>query len=207
MLHRIAIVALSFAPAALGAVRVTEWMYNGSDGEFVEWTNLGPGAVDFTGWSYDDDSRTPGTVSLSAFGVVAAGESVILCEPSAATFRASWGLAASVKIIGLNTTNLGRADEVNLYDASNTLVDRLTYGDLVFPGTIRTLDASGWTPFANLGLNNVAGWVLSTVGDAQNSYFGAAGNPGNPGTYIIPAPGALALFALVAIRRRSRRAA
>lgn len=206
MSYRIAIAALSLAPAALGAVRMTEWMYNGSDGEFIEWTNLGPAAVDFTGWSFDDDSRTPGTVSLSAFGVVGAGESVILCEPDAATFRAAWGLAASVKVIGLNATNLGRNDEINLYDGANALVDRLTYGDQNIPGTIRTNNISGWAPLADLGTNNAGAWVLSTVGDAQNSYAGAAGSVANPDTYIVPAPGAAALLALAGLRRRARRA-
>lgn len=206
-LTRIAVSALCLAPAALGAVRLTEWEYNGNDGEFVEWTNLGPTAVDFTGWSYDDDSRTPGAVSLSAFGVVAVGESVILCEPTAATFRANWALSATVKIIGGNATNLGRSDEINLYDQGGVLVDRLTYSDVNFPGTIRTQNISGWTPFANLGANNVAGWVLSTVGDAQGSYIGVNGDVANPGSYIVPTPGTAALLTLaglVTARRRSR---
>lgn len=60
--------------SAHAQVRITEWMYSGNPGEYVEFTNLGPAAVDFTGWSFDDDSRTPGVFSLSGFGVVQPGE-------------------------------------------------------------------------------------------------------------------------------------
>ncbi len=72
----------AFAPLASAQVYITEWMYNGNGGtgEYIEFTNLGATAVDFSGWSFDDDSRNAGTVSLSAFGLVNPGESVILTE-------------------------------------------------------------------------------------------------------------------------------
>lgn len=125
----VGLVAVSSPSQAADAplIRVTEVEYNGS--EFVELTNVGTAAQDFTGWSFDDDSRTAGTVSLSAFGTVAAGESVILAESAADAFRTEWDLKSSVKVIGSNPANLGRADEVNVYDATNTLVDRVTYND------------------------------------------------------------------------------
>jgi predicted extracellular nuclease len=196
-------IAAGLALAANADIRITEWMYSGDDGEFIEFTNVGAVAIDMTGWSYDDDSRVAGTVSLSAFGVVQPGESVILCEPDAATFRASWSLSAAVDIIGSNTTNIGRADELNLFDASNALVDRLTYGDNTIGGP-RTQNASASALPGDLGTNNVLAWLLSTPGDQFNSYFGALGNVANPGSYI-PGPGALALVgvgAMVGTRRR-----
>jgi hypothetical protein len=209
---RLAVASALFATsvAAQASVYITEWMYNGD--EFIEFTNRGPAPVDFTGWSYDDDSRTPGAVSLSAFGTVAAGESVILAESSAAAFRATWGLADTVKVIGGNGVNLGRNDEINLYDATSALVDRLTYGDQSFPGTIRTLNISGnpGTPSA-LGTNDVADWVLSFAGDGFGSY--AAGDfVANPGTYdvaAVPEPStyALLLAGLAAIFGVARRRA
>ena len=88
-----ALLVAGFASQAQADVRITEWMYSGGSGEFIEFTNLGTSAVDFTGWSYDDDSRTPGVFSLSAFGLVGAGESVIITETEAATFRLDWRLA------------------------------------------------------------------------------------------------------------------
>ncbi len=70
--------ALSLSAAVSHAnVQITEFEYNGNgDGtgtaEFVELTNLGSTAVNFTGWSFDDSSRTPGSFSLSVLGIVAA---------------------------------------------------------------------------------------------------------------------------------------
>lgn len=179
--------------AASANVHITEWMYNGD--EFIEFTNMGGSAVDFTGWSFDDDSRNPGTVSLSAFGLVAAGESVILAESSAADFRDAWGLSASVKVIGDNTTNLGRNDEINLYDAAGVLVDRLTYGDGSFAGTIRTQNVSGIpSSLAALGANSVSQWQLSVAGDAAGSYLSTSGYAANPGIAPVPEPESFAML-------------
>ncbi len=186
---------LCLAGQAMGQVRISEWMYNGS--EFIELTNFGPSAVDFTGWSFDDDSRTPGTTSLSDFGSVAVGESVILAEALASTFRADWGLPASVKVIGGNAANLGRNDEINIYDNFNALVDRLTYGDVNIAGSIRT-DAASGNPSSDalLGANNVLGWQLSTLGDDFGSFENANGLFGNPGSYptAVPEPTTVALM-------------
>ncbi|WP_338870567.1 DUF3616 domain-containing protein [Spirosoma sp. SC4-14] len=180
----------SLKPQTGGKICITEYMYNpagsGTTGEFVEITNTGDAAVSMTGWSFDDNSRQAGSFSLSGLGTIQPGESAIITEVSAATFRAEWSLAASKKVVGGNNQNLGRSDEINIYDASNNLVDRLTYDDQTIPGSIRTNGASGWTTYANLCTNNSAGWQLSVVGDTQNSYQSSAGNIGNPGSYVLP---------------------
>jgi predicted extracellular nuclease len=183
-----------FEPAnAAGVIRITEWMYNGD--EFIELTNVGDDVVDMTGWSFDDDSRLAGTVSLSAFGLVAAGQSVILAEVDAATFRSSWGLGAGVGVIGGNATNLGRADEINVFDASQALVDRLTYNDPVIGGP-RTQNLSANIALANVGLNRADLALASIAGDAYGSALSTAGFPGNPGLYLpIPEPGSATLMA------------
>lgn len=201
----IAGLALSAASFATGRIVITEWMYSGAEGEFIELTNVGTSAIDLTGWSYDDDSRIPGVLDLSSAGVVQAGQSILLVEATAAAFRAAWNLDSSIVIIDQYTNNLGRADEINIFDNNGDLVDRLTFGDTVFPGTIRTQNTSGWTTPGFLGLNDVTGWFFSTLGDLQGSYFSANGDLGNPGVYVIPTPGAAALMglgALVATRRR-----
>jgi predicted extracellular nuclease len=184
------------------AMRITEWMYNGlaagSIGEFVELTNVGNAPVDMSGWSFDDDSRAPGTISLSAFGTAAPGESVVLTDNTAAAFAAAWGLDASVKIIGGNTANLSRNDEINIFDATNALVDRLTYGDQNFAGTIRTSGTSGIPEtVAALGVNDPTQWNLAAVGDSFASQLSSDGDVGNPGSFTIPEPatGLLLIFA------------
>ncbi len=168
--------------SSVGSIRITEWMYQGSVGEFVELTNVGDEAVDMAGWSYDDDSATPGVFSLSGFGVVQPGESVVFTEATVEAFRGDWGLCDGVGLLGGYTNNLGRADQINIFDAANQLVDRLTYGDQTFPGSIRTQGASGWATVAGLGVDNPLLWTLSTVGDAEASWQSVGGAVASPGT-------------------------
>lgn len=206
-----AVVAAAAATPALASIRITEYMYQGAgsgsaqNAEFFEITNLASVAIDLTGWSFDDDSRAPGTVSLSSLGTLAAGESAIVTEASAAAFRTRWNLSSSIKVLGGNTTNFGRADEINIFNASNVLVDRLTYDDQTGKGP-RTNGRSANVLFADLGANNAALAVLSAAGDAYGSYTSVGTDIGNPGFYYsIPAPGSVALAALgglVAARRR-----
>lgn len=198
---------------ASAAVRITEFMYNSTGtaatGEFVEFTNLGSSAVDFTGWTFDDSSRTPGSTSLSAFGSVVPGESVVLTDADAPAFIAAWSLSG-IKVIGGNAENLGRSDEINLYDASDTLVDRLTYGDQTYTGTPRTNGTSAWAYVSGDGPYGVitSSWRLSTVGDAQGSIQIANNDLGNPGRYTVPEPSAglgLSLMMIALSRRTARR--
>jgi predicted extracellular nuclease len=204
------VLALSAGTAA-AQMRITEWMYSGIELEYIEFTNIGGASIDMTGWSYDDDSQVPGTVSLSSFGIVLPGESVVLAENTEAAFRAAWSLAPAIDIIGSNTTNLGRNDEINLYDSANALVDRLTYGDQTFVGSIRTQEISG-NPitFAALGANDPYQWQLSFAGDAYGSYLSTGGDLGNPGSFpAVPEPSSYVLLlvgsALLVLGRKARK--
>ncbi|WP_426592868.1 lamin tail domain-containing protein [Cellulomonas sp. McL0617] len=188
--------ALAIAlPAAAQAdaapqVRITEWMYNPvhSLGEYIELTNLGAAPVSLAGWSFDDDSETPGTVPLDSLGTLAAGESALVTESADASFRSEWALGAGVKILAGNTTNLGRADEINLFDGPDAvanLVDRLTYNDQG-TGTVkgpRTQGVAGIpTSAAALGADDASQWQLSAVGDVEASWASSTGDIGSPGT-------------------------
>lgn len=194
------------AGSASAQIQITEWAYSVEGGEYVEFRNVGGVAIDMTGWSYDDSNPVAGTLDLSAFGLVQPGESVVITEATESAFRINWNLAASIKVIGEYTNNLGRGDQINLFDAGATLVDVLTYGDQDFAGSIRTQEVSG-NPIsaAALGVDDVYQWQLSFVGDSYGSYTALTGEIGNPGSFNIPAPASaslLGLGGLVAGRRK-----
>lgn len=179
---------LQYAVGALDGMRITEWMYAGVSGEFIELTNVTDAPIDMTGWSIDDDSGVAGTFALGAFGVVQPGESVIVTEAVEAAFRTAWSLAPTVRVIGelgvISGNNLGRNDQINLYDGSAQIHDRLFYGDQTFPGTIRTQNISGQPLCSALGQNTVAAWQLSVIGDAFGSVAAGSGDVGTPGTFV-----------------------
>jgi len=194
---------VSAAPSALAHIEITEWMYQGVNGEFVEITNLGGTPVDLAGWSFDDDSRTPGVIDLSAIGVLAPGASALITDAVAADFTLAWGLVG-VPVIGGSSAGLARNDEINIFDAAGVLADRLTYGDQNFPGTVRTQNRACNIPFADLAFTTAqTSWTLASAGDAFGSFTSTGGDVGSPG--VTPAPGVLGVAAggmVLALRRR-----
>lgn len=180
----------SYTFGSAGGMRITEWAYSADSGEFVEFTNMSGAPVDMNGYSFDDDNAIAGSFDLSSFGTVAPGESVVLTESESEAFRAAWGLDAQVKIIGelgvVTGSNLGRNDQINLFDSSGNLVDRLSYGDENFDGSIRTRDASGQTCVDNIGQDDVFTWALSASGDQFGSFAASTGELGTPGSYNAP---------------------
>ena len=169
---------------ASGQIVITEWMYSGANGEFVEFTNIGSSPIDMTGWSYDDKSEMPGAVDLSGFGIVDSGESVILTEAAATDFEAAWGISG-IKIIGGVDTGLGRNDQINLFDSSGTKVDQLSYGDEDNPGTPRTQYVSCSIPAADYSETTAQmNWVLSSKGDMFGAKVSAGGDIASPGRVV-----------------------
>jgi hypothetical protein len=174
-----------------------------------------------TDWSQDDATREPSKHQLgSTFGIVQPGESVIVTEVSEASFRSAWNLPASIKVwagptgTGYSNDNLGRSDEVNLYDDLASLIDRLTFNDQGSGNVAgpRTQNISGNIPLGWLGANNASQAVLSSVNDVYHSYASTGGDIGNPGRYTpfvaVPEPAMLALvglgvMGLLPMRRRT----
>lgn len=134
----------------------------------------------------------------------------MVCPPSTLTLAARLQLVRKAAAV----CNLGRADEINLLDGGGALIDRLTYGDVTFPGTVRTQTAGGLpTSLASLTSFTVlpGEWVLATTIDSFGSKLAASGDVGNPGLFMLavpePATYGLLLAGLaavgVAVRRRS----
>jgi len=173
---------LSFSYGPSG-IRITEYLYFGADGEFIEFTNTSAASINMTGWSYDDNSATPGTIDLSAAGILAPGESVVLTDVDQASFMAAWGLSGVTVIDGNLAAGLARNDQINVFDANDQLVERLDFGDEQYVGSIRAQHQSGKFCAESLGDNDIYSWTLSEVGDAWGSWASAGGSVGSPGSY------------------------
>ena len=115
---------------------------------------------------------------------------MVLTESVEADFRSAWSLGASVKIIGelgvVLGSNMGRNDQINLFDSGGNLVDRLSYGDEDYDGSVRTKDASGQACIDFIGQDDVIGWVLSDDADMFGSFAASTGEYGTPGSYNAP---------------------
>lgn len=196
--------ATSFSSAG---IYVTELMYSGGGDEFVEFTNTGPGAIDVTGWTYQTASA--GSYDMSAFGAIDSGESVIITQGDASFFRDTWGLDASVKVIGGYENTLARNDTITILDASSAIVDVLAYGDGDFDGSVRPRENTANVATEALGANDAYALVASFHGDVFGSWSSTEFDLGNPGSYpSVPAPSALlTLGAGLAAASRRRRSA
>ena len=147
-------------------------------------------------------------MSLTPFGILQPGESAILTDNTVAAFQADWNLDPSVPVIGGNSENLGRSDEINLYDSTNTLIDRLTYndqgtGDVKGP---RTNSTAAYILPANYGANNASLAVAASVGDSNGSRTATLGEVGNPGPVAMPEPASLGLLAIAGLFIKRNRA-
>ena len=159
------------APVAVPApaIRITEFSYQLRDfvteHEFVELTNVGTTPVNMTGWSFDDVDAIPGQFSLSGFGTVAVGESVIITSATPEDFRTYFSLPGTVKVVGGSTQGLGNGDQINIWDDAGVLHDRLTYDD-----TPRSRDNSVVPNAVGvLGANNYDNWELSSAANDPGS--------------------------------------
>lgn len=225
MRHIVCISAIIFglsaisAPATAGTIRITEFMSEGQGDtaqgnggrrqrEFFEITNLGPGAVDVSTWSFNDNNVNDPHNFGPTLGSIASGESIVFTQMTESAFRSYWNLNPNVRVYSyLQLSNLGNADTINIYNSftqnPSTLVDSLTY----------TADARGSgisrnRPFGGTGQSPNSDWVVSYVGDAYGSVL--APNPvsfpppydnpanytdlANPGVYAdVPEPSSMAI--------------
>lgn len=220
-------VALFASVQAQGVLRITEFMSEGQgligpgtganrQREFFELTNVGSTDLDISSYSYNDNNVNDPHNFGASFGVVAAGESIILTQMTVDNFRSYWGLSSFVRIFSYGQlSNLGNNDTINIYNSqtqnAGTLVD-----SLLFTETARGSGVSRNRPLTigtGQALNDA--WVDSVVGDIYGSRL--APNPifpvgaayvdlANPGAYPVPEPATMLVlgFGLARVLRSKK---
>jgi len=163
--------------------------------DWFEVTNIGPLAVDITGWMMDDNSESlAAAVPLSGVTSIGPGESVIFIETTnlasaRATFLQTWfganppaGLQIGSYTGGAVSLSTG-GDAVVLYDGNGVLQARVSFG-VSAAGPFATFDNSA-------GLNNAALLPLSAVGvhgafvAVNGANEGELGSPGVGGKLVV----------------------
>lgn len=207
----LSLVLAAFAVATVAAkaqanVQITEIMYTGMFGEFVEITNVGNVAQSMSGWKFSDNARGLSLASVATAtdlsgigaGSLGAGESAIITEVSVAIFTQAWYTEPSKtalpanRIVANNAINLGRNDEVNIYPAGAVngvtgAKDRITYNDQV--SGPRSEDISvvptsndttlAWPNFQLSSVGTGAAWKAGVQGSINGRPItGPVGSPG-----------------------------
>jgi len=190
----IALAVVIIVPAR-AQLRITEVEPAQADGLHQDWwelTNLGSTPADLMGFKFDDSSTaiaTSVTLSTSSL-VIAPGESIVFVDTlTPDLFRAWWGpgLSLDAEIITYTGSGLGLSasgDAVNVWDASDTLVDSVTFGQAT------TGISFGYDPGAN-----VFGG-LSQLGAGGAFAAGQNGDIGSPGIATVPEPSVTTLLIL-----------
>ncbi len=203
--------------AAQAQLRITEVESSEAGalhGDWWELSNFGGSAVDLTGYKFNDSTggTTTQFFTLPALSI-APGESIIFVESNgsnpmtASSFQSWWGssLSTTVQIVVYTMSGIGLSsagDQVNLWDASDAVVDGVTFGAAT-AGISFVFDngSVGRSP-AGLSANGVGGAFTA----AENSDIGS------PGVVPVPEPSVLALaglglISLLGLRRLKNRQA
>lgn len=151
------------------------------DGDWFEVRNSGNNAVDFNGFSWDDESATAGTHTIGTSVSLPAGEAAIFLDAAStldvSDWIAEWGQTGN-NLIVLNTDNQfngfsglsSNGDAVFLYDDGGRLISSVSYdGAAVNAGVSLEFDMSGMYLGNSSGGNN----------GAYSSINGDVGSPGD----------------------------
>ncbi len=177
------IVEIAAVPA-LVITEVSPWSSNlasspniGAD--WFEITNVSANPVNLTGWKVDDNSNSfAAAIALNGISTIAAGESVIFVESTAATqaaiasnFRSSWFGASPPAGLQIGTytgsgIGLGAGgDAVNLYNAMGALQANVTFSAADGVSPFQTFDntaALNGSALSQLSVLGVNGAVVAT---------------------------------------------
>lgn len=190
--------------SAQAQLRITEVESAQAGVQHSDWwelTNFGLSPVDLLGYKFDDSSSSIATsVTLTTSSLsLAPGESVIFVENmTPEEFRTWWGagLNANAKIVTYTGSGLGfgaSGDTVNIWDSTDALVDRVTFGQA--------------TAGVSFGYDGSTFGALSQAGVGGAFVAFENGDVGSPGIIVVPEPSttALLLTGLAALAYRFRR--
>lgn len=207
-----ALSSLLCLPCARAAIFITEVMSNSahpggtSNGDWFELTNTGTLSVNISGWSWDDDSNTPGTAGFGALTMIDPGQSIVVVRETAgqeAAWASDWGIS------GVTLVNVGAGtgvpdfsvsgDTLFVYDNTNAQVATVTFGASTEGFSFE------WDGFGNplgLSVNGENGAIQA----ASNGASGSGVDVGSPGVAQIPEPSRVLLFLFgslsLTVRRR-----
>ncbi len=202
---------------------ITEVMSNSGhtggsgNGDWFEIYNTGASAVDLTGYSWDDNTKTAGSHTFGSVSIAAGGFVIVVDENAALAplWKANvWGITAPNVVVldnaAMGFSGLGNGDEIHLYNASDVEVASVTFGPYT-TGSSFEWDATG----ASRGLSIVGenGAYVAPLdgndGGADNNpaLYGAGSDIGSPG--VVPEPATFAMLGIgglvaTVIRRLSR---
>ena len=195
-------------------ILITEVNSNGAGGDFFEIYNAGSTTIDLTNWRWTDrDLRAWSTGFTINSSSLSAGEAAVIPVASGsaggtptaiATFKSSWGLSNSVKLIGYSGAGagLGSGDGVLLFNSSGNLAASLIYRLLPTPDFATQQDgttvqlatfikATSPQPAAN-GHAGVMGGGLASDSLVWNYWGSTAENPTYFSTSTVGFAGAFA---------------
>ena len=195
-------------------ILITEVNSNGAGGDFFEIYNAGSTTIDLTNWRWTDrDLRAWSTGFTINSSSLSAGEAAVIPVASGsaggtptaiATFKSSWGLSDSVKLIGYSGAGagLGSGDGVLLFNSSGNLAASLIYRLLPTPDFATQQDgttvqlatfikATSPQPAAN-GHAGVMGGGLASDSLVWNYWGSTAENPTYFSTSTVGFAGAFA---------------
>jgi len=151
-----------------------------TDGDWFELRNHGSVAVNLLNFSWDDDSRSAGTHTISANVTINPGQSIIFLEainPNDTTWIGEWKQRGNGLVVlneddqfsGFSGLSKG-GDEVNFYDDQGQLISQVRWsgGDFT-DGFALEYDLNG----------NLVGSAVDGVNGAYTSVQGDVGSPGD----------------------------
>lgn len=165
-----------------------------NNGDWFELTNTGSTAFDLTGFSWDDNTNTPGSANFGSITSIAAGQSIIFTEETIgaeSSWLANWGLSGVV-VVNLGSgvfQGLGAGgDAINIYDAGGALVTSVTFGTATGGYSFQWDTAGNYLGLSAIGVNG----AFQALENGQTTGFGAGVDVGSPG--VVPEPSTYAML-------------